>query len=550
MNRISTAFLVCLIALAPGAVVAHDFEFSGSVSFKDVGDYLYLDFAVPAGTTKIDVAYSYGVAKSPPAAATGVTTGLLFGNCIDIGVFDPDGFRGWSGRNKSALSIAESSEATSDSYIPGPIQEGIWQVELGVGWVEPGSTLEYQVTVDLSDEPVGPVFEPPAYTPVVLSNEPGWYKGDLHCHSTHSDGSQPMGVVFDYALGRGLDFIALTDHNAISHMLYIPEHQANYPDMLLLYGVEVTTYAGHFNVFNIHNYVPYQATAPGYDINAVIDDVHAQGGHFSPNHPFAPGLPNVPRPGLIYGLGYGLLDTDWTKVDSWEAINGTMIWGPIQNLGNLGSLILWDSLQDKGFPIPLRGGSDDHSGGTSAGPGDNPIGTPTTVVYADNLSEQAIMDGIAAGHCYITAPGPDGPELYIEATAGKNTAIMGDTLAGDNVTLSIRAVGANGLTLDVLKDGEPLQGHTAIAVDQGEFTYDIALQPETPTRYRAELYKANILQAITNSLFVKPDAGDDDDDDDTTDDDDDDNDAADDDDDDNDAADDDDDDDNSGCGCS
>ncbi|MBO5868083.1 MAG: hypothetical protein J6Q54_04135, partial [Oscillospiraceae bacterium] len=38
--------------------------------------------------------------------------------------------------------------------------------------------------------------------------------GDLHCHTIHSDGIEPPDMLLDAAIGHGLDFIAITDHNS------------------------------------------------------------------------------------------------------------------------------------------------------------------------------------------------------------------------------------------------------------------------------------------------------------------------------------------------
>lgn len=40
--------------------------------------------------------------------------------------------------------------------------------------------------------------------------------GDLHCHSTMSDGSTPVDQVVEYAIQAGLDFISLTDHDTMA----------------------------------------------------------------------------------------------------------------------------------------------------------------------------------------------------------------------------------------------------------------------------------------------------------------------------------------------
>mgnify|MGYP004541870501 FL=1 len=40
--------------------------------------------------------------------------------------------------------------------------------------------------------------------------------GDLHCHSTMSDGSTPVDNVVEYAIQAGLNFISLTDHDTMA----------------------------------------------------------------------------------------------------------------------------------------------------------------------------------------------------------------------------------------------------------------------------------------------------------------------------------------------
>ncbi|MCB9479630.1 MAG: CehA/McbA family metallohydrolase [Deltaproteobacteria bacterium] len=562
-RRLFTALaLVFALALVPTLAIAvpPDYQFTGQVDRDDIGSYLYLDFDVPGGTTRIDFTYNY------TEVATGKSK-AIFNPVIDIGVFDPDGFRGWSGSNKKSFSVGKSKAATSDSYIPGALQTGTWQVELGIGYVPDDSALAYTVTVNFYDGDVGDAFEPEEYSPVVLNDAAGWYKGDLHCHSTHSDGSQTMAVTMQYAHTQGLDFIALTDHNAISHMLYIPEFQDSYPDMLLINGVELTTYAGHYNIFGIRGYMPYQGTDIHYDINEVFDAVHSDGGYVSINHPVAPGLRDTPREGFSYGIGWGIPDTDWGKVDFLEVINGSVNPSGINFYGNLLNINLWDDLQDMDYALPARGGSDDHRSGTGTGDTYAPIGVPTTVVYADELSEHAVMEALKAGRAYVKMIGPDGPDLFINATAGDAEAMMGETIRGDKITITARVVGGNGYALRILQDGAKIDEYDKIPVDSDDFetSFTIDVGPETDTRYRAELYDGVMPIALTNSLYVRPPLpgdDDDDDDDDTGDDDAADDDIADDDapdddttdddasdDDGDDDASDDDDDDDSGCGC-
>lgn len=40
--------------------------------------------------------------------------------------------------------------------------------------------------------------------------------GDMHCHSTMSDGSTPVDMLVDFAIRAGMDFIAVTDHDTMA----------------------------------------------------------------------------------------------------------------------------------------------------------------------------------------------------------------------------------------------------------------------------------------------------------------------------------------------
>src|SRR5439155_10721908 len=46
---------------------------------------------------------------------------------------------------------------------------------------------------------------------------PGRYRGDLHSHTVHSDGTITVADRVHGAVEKGMDFLAITDHNTISH---------------------------------------------------------------------------------------------------------------------------------------------------------------------------------------------------------------------------------------------------------------------------------------------------------------------------------------------
>ena len=75
--------------------------------------------------------------------------------------------------------------------------------------------VEYSLTVDMSFDPLeGEVATWPA--PVTGGRGPGWYRGDLHAHTFHSDGRWDIPDFVAFSRGQGVDFMTLSDHNTIS----------------------------------------------------------------------------------------------------------------------------------------------------------------------------------------------------------------------------------------------------------------------------------------------------------------------------------------------
>src|SRR4029077_11157366 len=152
-------------------------------------------FDVQEGTAGLEITLSY--------------TGESEKTVIDLGLRSPAGFRGWSGGGSQTIEVG--AIRASYGYQPGPIEPGRWAVVLGVPNIREGRRDSYTLAVRLlSDE----------RTPApVLKRGPGWFVGDLHSHSGHSDGRTtttagtripvPTHRVFDAARAAGLDFIAL-----------------------------------------------------------------------------------------------------------------------------------------------------------------------------------------------------------------------------------------------------------------------------------------------------------------------------------------------------
>ncbi len=118
---------------------------------------------------------------------------------------------------------------------------------------------DYTLTVEVSSTPGELALdEPPGQMPPLtdrprhrdLPAKPGrrWLAGDLHTHTVHSDGVMTVPELARFAVGRGMEFIAVTDHNTVSHHAELWAAAAVH-GITLLPGQEVTTEAGHANAF-------------------------------------------------------------------------------------------------------------------------------------------------------------------------------------------------------------------------------------------------------------------------------------------------------------
>lgn len=386
-----------------------DLVLHGTLTGADNQTWRLVPFEVPEGTTRITVDFDY--------TTRDVRT------TIDLGVLGPDGFRGqdgfrgWSGGNKRSFTIA-ASDATP-SYLPGAIRPGTWNLMLGIPNIRHDTRAEYTARVRFDRggaTPSGPV----------IRSGPGWYRGDLHMHTAHSDGSCssrrrqqkvpcPLFLTAQAASERGLDFIAITDHNTISHADAIRELQPYYDDLLLIPGREITTFEGHANLLGTVAAVNFRVgSADVPDWNSLLANVASLGGVISINHPV--------RPSGEQCMGCGWTahgEVDYSLVQGIEAVNGIDADTPFSGIG------FWEHLLDREYRLTALGGSDNHD---ALRRDSGAIGTPTTVIYADELSQAGILVGIRRGRVFIDIAGTRNRSLDLTATVGGQVAHMGETL--------------------------------------------------------------------------------------------------------------------------
>ena len=113
-----------------------------------------------------------------------------------------------------------------------------------------------------------------------------WYPCELHCHTVHSDGDFTVEGLIASAKEHGLKGICLTDHNTYSGR----EEASKEKDLVILQGIEWTTYFGHMLVLGADRFVEWRDAVPE-NIDEKMKQVHAAGGLVGIAHPFQLGTP-------------------------------------------------------------------------------------------------------------------------------------------------------------------------------------------------------------------------------------------------------------------
>ncbi|MEI6800857.1 MAG: CehA/McbA family metallohydrolase [Pseudomonadota bacterium] len=430
-------------------------ELKRRVSRAD-GPYVYLDFDLPDGTSQVAVTLAY------PKAADCV---------IDLGLFDatlqpfpsPTGFRGWSGGAREGFFVG--LDAATPGYVAGPMPAGVWQVILGL-YRLPAEGAQVVVHIALDQSPRA-VAQP---TPLSQAIRPGagWYRGDLHCHTYHSDAAGAPALLQAAARQAGLDFLAVTDHNTVSHWEHF--NAASSPDLVFIRGMEVTTARGHANAFGTQGWVDFRITQDA-DVHLVAAEVARQGGVFSINHD----KPTIPW------------DYPLPRIDCME------VWQSAWLAGNWISLAKYQARLAQGLRICAIGGSDYHQPSRLQPEGPFVLARPTTVLWMEHLSEACVLAAMASGHGYITES-PTGPHLAI--TVG-GQPMGGQAGSGAEAVAEVR--GAVGDVL-VWIDATGVLNETPIVADG---VMPISL-PKAKTFLRAEIVarasQARLLAEVQSAL--------------------------------------------------
>lgn len=411
-------------------------------------------------------------------------------NILDWGLLQPDGgFRGWGGGNAEPAVVGLT--AASRSYLSGPLPSGTWNVLVGKALIakKPG---RYRLEVDVrSTATLSPQAERTPYVPAApLESTARWYAGDLHVHSLESGDARPtLEAIAQEAERRGLDFIALSDHNTVSHLDFMAASQKAHPRMLWVPSVEFTTYGGHANAFGATRPVPFWLGMDGVTLDTALDDFAAQGAVVTINHP-------------TLDLGSFCIGCAWThplRSASYGAIEvGVGGWNETGSLFDEAALVFWEVLASKGMHLAAVGGSDDHKAGLGENQTQSSLGSPTTLIFAPELSVAALTKALKEGRTVVKLRGPADPMLVLEASGLDR---RGDTVVAESTQVKATVTGGAGHTLVWVENGVQL-APVPITTDDFEATRTLTAPEGRSARLRAEVRETGVPRTVSSHVWV------------------------------------------------
>jgi len=196
--------------------------------------------------------------------------------------------------------------------------------------------------------------------------------GDLHMHTTHSDGDMPPTYVALSTLRNYMDFMALTDHNTISGLAEIYDLQKQgHLKYIIITGEEVTLPDAHILGLGITDLV--SAVVEGNPISPAeaVQMIHKKGGVAILAHP-------------------GYPDSDWTRdaIQNWNPSKVDGFSAPPYSDMYLKAYREW-KLKER---LPLIISETDSHSGLFSWP-------DRTIVFVKEESPEGVIKAIKEGYC-------------------------------------------------------------------------------------------------------------------------------------------------------
>ncbi len=344
-------------------------------------------------------------------------------------------------------------------------------------------------------------------------------RGNLHMHTTESDGNASHQDLARIAGAAGLDFIIVTDHN-----VYRPGLDGWFDHTLLLVGEEVhdpqrMPQSSHTLCFNIREDVAHHAGEP----QKLLDAVTEQGGFAFLAHPFEHNAASfLPEPNISWRdwevSGYAGIEL-WNYMSEFKAVlrnkAQAVLYAYAPSLAISGpyreTLQKWDLLLQS-RPVAIVGGSDAHGGTYRLGPITRTV-QPYSYLFrcvnthalsteppnGDLDHDRALLyAAVSHGSSFVGYErlGPVAGFAFW-ARSGEFEATMGETVTLKRV-VELRISVPERALVRLVRDGQ------TVAQSRGR---ELALLAPRPGVYRAEAYRTHAGRLrgwiFSNPIYVK-----------------------------------------------
>ena len=265
-----------------------------------------------------------------------------------------------------------------------------------------------------------------------FKNNAKWYRGNLHCHSTNSDGTYSPEELKELYKAMGYSFIAYSDHD-----IFLENNELNDESFLALpsaelkvYGSKVIEGCGDWKTFHLcavrgpeknnkdnsklnileNNRViePVYTDSENQinEVQKIIDDYNGMGNFVTVNHPI-----------------WSRLETEELKqLDNYFALEIFNSQCAVDYDDNGAGVLLWDSLLRQGKKVFGVAADDNHNRKyLDQEPWEkidfnhprSPSGKGWVMVNAENLDKDSILNSLMNGQFY-SSTGPEIHDFYIE----------------------------------------------------------------------------------------------------------------------------------------
>jgi len=298
------------------------------------------------------------------------------------------------------------------------------------------------------------------------------YRGDLHYHSTYSDGVATVHETKEWIDRAGLDFFFITDHGTVNQKRGCQKYEN------LWWGQEPGTQHHHLGILGLDRKYNVKRDL-AYDYHKVKE---------------LGGYPFIPHPtGWFPTTRYNNERIDALNLlgeeFAIEIINGANQVFDCFDITDEMAIELWDKHLCQGKRVTGLGNTDAHL--------PQAIGDVWTAVFCEPLTKENVLDALWKGHCFAS----DAPLVHITLNGAK----MGDVVylpAGGTAAFHYECADSRGLSeVRIIKDGQCIEKVSPINDVKAEDTIEIRFGGGK-SYCRLECFAIDARRAYSNPIYL------------------------------------------------